>query len=196
MVAATKISEIHPGILWGVFKKIIAAAELLRRHQWPFFFTSVLMPENVCQYVKFLKFLMKKYPEAPIDIQPVISNNEVYFLRSGFNFSKCQLDSLKKVLEFLHKNEKKMKLCRSLKITDRYLDYFTNALIPDNHCLMGTESFNINYRGNLWICGKELDFPLTDYKLEDVLNRPEYLNEMKRVACCKSPCLAGLVIEV
>jgi MoaA/NifB/PqqE/SkfB family radical SAM enzyme len=179
----------------GVFKKVMAAADLLQRYQWPFLFTSVLMPENVCQFKDFLKFLMKKYSRLHIDIQPVISNNEIYFLRNGFHFNKRQLNSLKDVLEFLRKNESKMKLARPLQVIERYRDYFTNTLITDNRCLMGTRSFNINYRGNLWICGKELEFPLHEHKLEDVLNRSEYLNEMKRVRQCKSPCLAGLVVD-
>ncbi len=179
----------------GVFKKVMAAVSLLEKGGWSFLYTSVLMPENMLRFKDFLKFFMKKHKRLHIDIQPVITNNEVYYLRNGFHLDRHQLKALKNLLTFLHENERKMKLARPLRVMDRYWDYFTNQLITDNYCLMGTKSFNINYRGNLWICGKEIDHPLHLHKLEDALNCDAYLQEMKRVQKCKSPCLAGLVVD-
>lgn len=179
----------------GVFKKVMAAADLLQKDGWSFLYTSVLMPENMLRFKDFLKFLMKKHKRLHIDIQPVITHNEIYYLRDGFHLDKRQLKALKELLGFLRKNEHRMKLARPLRLMERYRDYFTNQLITDNHCLMGTQSFNVNYRGNLWICGKEIDRPLHLHKIEDVLNHPAYLEEMKRVRRCKSPCLAGLVVD-
>lgn len=178
----------------GVFKKVIEAAHLLQRYKWSFFITSVLMPENLSGFINFLNFLLKNYPQIYIDIQPVIPHNEIYYYRNKFELSKDQLNALRDILLFLHTNEDEIELCRPLKIIDKYWDYFTNTLYSENQCKMGTDSFNINLRGNLWICGKELEYPLHGYKLEEVLNSNEYVTEMKRVENCKSPCLAGLVI--
>lgn len=178
----------------GVFKKVIEAAENLRRYNWEFYFTSVLMPQNFTNYEFFLDFLLKNYPGVYVDIQPIIPHNEIYYKRNKFELSEIQLNALKGIILFLHKNEGQVKLCRPLKLIDKYWDYFTNTIVSENQCKMGTESFNINLRGNLWICGKELRYPLDKYKLEDVFNSPEYISEMKRVQNCKSPCLAGLII--
>lgn len=92
------------------------------------------------------------------------------------------------------KNQKKLKITRPFSLLDLYWNYFTNTLRTNNQCKMGTRSFNINRRGNLWICGRELEYPLYEYKIEKVLNTPEYYHEMKRVEACTSPCFAGLVI--
>lgn len=178
----------------GVFRKIIAAIELLQRHKWTFFITSVLMPQNFNSFVEFLKFFSSNFPDVPIDIQPVIPHNEIYYQRSSFQLDEMHLQSLKEILFFLHQHKASLKLCRSLEIIDTYWDYFTNTLVADNRCKMGTESFNINLRGNIWICGKELEYPLYRYTLEEVLSSNEYSYEMSRVNKCNSPCLAGLVI--
>ena len=178
----------------GVFKKVIETADLLQKYQWPFYITSVLQPDNFLGFVSFLTFVNKRYPQVQIDIQPIIPHNEIYYRRKKFELGEEQLEALKGILNFLHDNEGIIRLCRSLKIIDKYWDYFNNTLRSENQCKMGTESFNINLRGNLWICGKELEYPLYRYPLEEVFRSNEYLGEMERVKRCASPCLAGLVI--
>jgi sulfatase maturation enzyme AslB (radical SAM superfamily) len=177
----------------GVFAKVMQAADLLKEYDWTFYFTSVLMPENFFSFIDFIKFLEKNYPQVPIDIQPVIPHNEIYYLRNKFNFSAEQLKALKDTLDYLLNNPT-LKLSRPAGIISRYLNYFTNTLQRNSQCKMGTQSFNINLRGNLWICGKELEYPLHKYKLEEVLGSSEYAREMERVQSCQSPCLAGLVV--
>lgn len=178
----------------GVFKKVMAAAYLLKSYDWQFFITSVLMPQNFLGYADFLCFLIKNFPDTRIDIQPIIPHNEVYHIRQKFQLGHEQLNALRGVLFYLNSVKEQIKLCRPLKIIDQYWDYFTNSIHSDNQCKMGTESFNINLRGNIWICGKELEYPLYKFGLEDVLSSNEYFLEMKRVQNCDSPCLAGLVI--
>jgi len=65
----------------GVFEKVIAAAEILRQDNWRFIFTSVLMPQNFLGFIDFLKFAHEKFPEIPLEIQPVIPHNEIYYIR-------------------------------------------------------------------------------------------------------------------
>ncbi|MFH0877537.1 MAG: hypothetical protein V1863_04865, partial [Candidatus Omnitrophota bacterium] len=77
---------------------------------------------------------------------------------------------------------------------DRYADYFQGTLKTQNQCKMGTACFNINLRGNLWICGEELLYPLHQVQLENVLHHEDYAKQIERVQICVSPCLAGLVI--
>ncbi len=177
----------------GVFSKVMEAAALLKQYGWTFYFTSVLMPENFFDFVNFIKFLEKNYPQVPLDIQPVIPHNEIYYLRNKFNLNAGELNALKGILSYLSNNQA-LKLTRPLEILDRYMDYFTNTLRRNTQCKMGVKSFNINLRGNIWICGKELEYPLHKYKLEEVFSSSEYANEMKRVENCQSPCLAGLVV--
>lgn len=177
----------------GTFKKIFEAVELIRSYGFILYITSVIMPENFANFIAFLKFLNVHYPDISIDVQPVIPHNEIYYQRCNFNLKEEQLQQLQQIINFLHEN-KNIKLCRPLKIIDKYIDYFKGILRSQNQCKMGTESFNINLRGNIWICGKELEFPLYQYKLEDILNTKEYKKEMMRVYNCNSPCLAGLVI--
>jgi MoaA/NifB/PqqE/SkfB family radical SAM enzyme len=177
----------------GVFSKVMEAASLLRQYGWTFYFTSVLMPENFFGFVDFIKFLGKNYPEVPIDIQPVIPHNEIYYLRNKFNFNTKQLNALKEVLSYLSNNQA-LQLTRPRELINRYMDYFTNTLQRNAQCKMGVKSFNINLRGNIWICGKELEYPLHKYKLEEVFSSDEYVKEMNRVESCQSPCLAGLVV--
>jgi len=177
----------------GVFSKVMAAAALLKQYGWTFYFTSVLMPENFLSFEDFIKFIEKNYPQVPLDIQPVIPHNEIYYLRNKFNFSPEQLNALKGVLSYLSSNQS-LKLTRPLGMINRYFDYFTNTLRSSAQCKMGVKSFNINLRGNIWICGKELEYPLHKYQLEEVFNSNEYAQEMKRVENCQSPCLAGLVV--
>ena len=178
----------------GVFQKVMEAAKLLQRYNWVFYFTSVLMPENFFGFTGFIKFIEKNYPQVPLDIQPVIPHNEIYYLRNKFELSEGQLNALKGILSHLSANKETLKLTRPLEILNRYGDYFTNVLRSKNQCKMGTESFNINLRGNIWICGKELEYPLHKYKLEEAFSTDEYVREMKRVECCNSPCMAGLVV--
>jgi len=178
----------------GVFKKVIEASDLLQKYQWPFYITSVLQPDNFLGFVSFLTFVSERYPQALIDIQPIIPHNEIYYRRKNFELDTHQFESLKDILAFLHNNEGVIRLCRPLKIIDKYWDYFTNTLRSENQCKMGTESFNINLRGNLWVCGKELEYPLYQYPLEEIFRCSEYLKEIERVKRCGSPCLAGLVI--
>lgn len=177
-----------------VFSRVMEAARILQKYSWTFYITSVLMPENFFGYVGFLRFIMENFPDTYLDIQPIIPHNEIYYKRKKFELNEDQLKALKDILLFLHSVEDKIKLCRPLKMVDRYWEYFTNNLCSQNQCKMGTASFNINLRGNIWICGKELDFPLDKYMLEDVLSKSEYELEMQRVKSCNSPCLAGLVI--
>ena len=177
----------------GVFSKVMAAAALLKQHGWTFYFTSVLMPENFFGFVDFIKFIYKNYPQATFDIQPVIPHNEIYYLRNKFSFQAEQLDALKEILAYLSSNPA-LKLTRPLAVINRYADYFTNRLQTNVQCKMGVRSFNISLKGNLWICGKELEYPLHKYKLEEVFSSSEYAQEMKRVESCQSPCLAGLVV--
>jgi len=177
----------------GTFHKIIAAADLLRRHRFTFYFTSVIMPENFSRYIDFLKFLRRHYPGVRLDIQPVIPHNEIYHRRQDFELNDRQKAQLKSVVDFLRR-EDPVPLCRPLEIVDRYIDYFNGTLKTKNRCKMGSGSFNINLRGNIWICGRELEYPLHKHKLEDVFGSPEYRQEMLRVEACNSPCLAGLVI--
>lgn len=178
----------------GVFRKVIEATHLLQKYKWTFYVTSVLMPENFLGYGNFLKFLLKIYPQVYIDIQPIIPHNEIYYRRNKFDLNEDQLNALRDILSFLQANKDKIKLCRPLKIIDKYRDYFTNTLYTENQCKMGTETFNINLRGNIWICGKELEYPLYRYTLEEALATEEYKNEMMRVENCSIPCLQGLVI--
>lgn len=177
----------------GTFHKVIAAADLLRSKRFTFYFTSVIMPENFAHYVDFLKFLRRYYPGVRLDIQPVIPHNEIYHQRRDFGLREDQKKDLKKIVDFLRR-ENPVPLCRPLGIIEKYVDYFNGTLRTENRCRMGTSSFNINLRGNIWICGKELEYPLHKYKLEDVLAGGEYRQEMNRVGNCHSPCLAGLVI--
>lgn len=129
-----------------------------------------------------------------MDIQPVIPHNEIYYRRNKFKLDKAQADALNDIIIFLGDSKNKLNLCRPLEVICQYKDYFIGSLRSANQCKMGTASFNINLRGNIWVCGKELDYPLYEYKLEDVLGSREYLTEMTRVKNCNSPCLAGLVI--
>lgn len=177
----------------GTFHKVIRAADLLRGRGFTFYFTSVIMPENFAHYTAFLKFLRRYYPGVRLDIQPVIPHNEIYHRRTDFGLNERQRSDLRNVVAFL-RDEAPVPLCRPLEIIERYVDYFDGTLKTENRCKMGSESFNVNLRGNIWICGKELEFPLHKHKLEDVLNSSEYRQEMVRVRNCNSPCLAGLVI--
>lgn len=177
----------------GTFKKVLEAARIIREAGFTLYITSVIMPENFSGFIGFLKYVRDNYPGVSLDIQPVIPHNEVYYRRRQFDLNEDQVRQLQEVIDFLHENSD-IKLCRPLGLIDRYPEYFKGTLRTQNQCKMGTASFNVNLRGNIWICGKELEFPLHEYKLEDVLNREEYLVEMERVKNCKSPCLAGLVI--
>jgi len=177
----------------GTFKKAIKAVNLIRDYGFTLYITSVIMPENFANFTNFLKYVHSNYPEVSVDIQPVIPHNEVYYRRRQFDLDDDKMRQLRRVIYFLHDNDD-IKLCRPLKLIDRYPDYFKGTLVTQNQCKMGTASFNVNLRGNIWICGKELEFPLNRYKLEDVLGSQEYKQEMERVRNCKSPCLAGLVI--
>jgi MoaA/NifB/PqqE/SkfB family radical SAM enzyme len=178
----------------GVFKKVNEAAKLLQEYQREFFITSVLMPQNFSHYIDFMRFIVENYPKAYLDIQPIIPHNEIYYIRNKFELTKDQLNQLTGIIAYIKDNRSRMKLCRSVEIIEKYLDYFTNSICSKNQCKMGTQSFNINLRGNLWICGKELMYPLYLHSLEEIVNTPEYINEMQRVQRCNSPCLAGLVI--
>ncbi len=177
----------------GTFHKVIAAADLLRSRGFTFYFTSVLMPENFSHYVDFLKFLRRYYPGVRLDMQPVIPHNEIYHRRRDFGLGEDQKKDLKNIVDFLRR-EDPVPLCRPLEIIEKYADYFNGTLRTENRCRMGSSSFNVNLRGNIWICGKELEYPLHKHKLEDVLRSSEYRREMDRVENCHSPCLAGLVI--
>lgn len=177
----------------GTFKKIIQAVNLIRDFGFTLYITSVIMPENFAAFPRFLEYLRDNYPGISIDIQPVIPHNEVYYRRRSFDLDEGKMQELYRLIDFLHKNNG-IKLCRPLKLIDRYPEYFRGTLGTQNQCKMGTASFNINLRGNIWICGKELCSPLSEHKLEDLLSSEEYLKEMERVKNCKSPCLAGLVI--
>lgn len=255
----------------GVFKKVMEATNLLRKGNWRFLFTTVLMPLNFIRFKKYLEFVHKEFPETMVDIQPVIPHNEIYFIRDKFALSEDHLFALKEILGYLHqeahpqtselifrkehlsnvvedvnllwedlvkngyihedgsildrfrdlsnasemaldvqykgaidrvysimqtlsRDQKKLKITRPFKIVDLYWDYFNNILQTNNQCKMGMKSFNINRSGNLWICGKELEYPLYQHKIEEVFNIPEYQNAMQRVEKCTSPCFAGLVI--
>ena len=191
----------------GTFKKIVKAANLVRQKHWNFFFTSVLMPENFLGYIDFLKFLMKEFALVPLEIQPIIPHNEVYYIRQKFILTEEKLSALKSILSFLNEYgidtqevsdssfNNKLNLCRPLKVINKYWDYFNNKLSAERvQCKMGTESFNINRKGNMWICGKELEYPLYKYSLEEVLKTEEYRSEMKRVQACESSCFTGLII--
>lgn len=177
----------------GTFNKIIQAVNLIKEHGFTLYITSVIMPENFSNFINFLKFFNDHYPDVSIDIQPVIPHNEIYHHRCNFDLTNEQIKQLQDVVDFLHANNM-IKLCRPLNIISKYPDYFKGTLRTQNQCKMGTESFNVNLRGNIWICGKELDYPLHKYKLEEVLQTDEYIREMNRVQTCQSPCLAGLVI--
>ncbi len=178
----------------GVFAKIIRAVNMIREQGFTLYITSVIMPENFCNFIDFLNFFHDRYPDVSIDIQPVIPHNEIYYRRCNFELTNEQIEQLEGVVDFLHAANNTIKLCRPLKIIDRYPDYFKGTLKTQNQCKMGTDSFNVNLRGNIWICGKELNCPLHKYKLEEVFQTEEYIKEMKRVQACQSPCLAGLVI--
>jgi len=177
----------------GTFVKIIRAVNLIKEQGFTLYITSVIMPENFYNFINFLAFFHDHYPDVSIDIQPVIPHNEIYHRRCNFELTPEQMGQLEGIVNFLHTHST-IKLCRPLKIIDRYPDYFKGALRTQNQCKMGTESFNINLRGNIWICGKELEYPLHKYPLEDILGGPDYQKEMRRVQTCQSPCLAGLVI--
>jgi len=177
----------------GTFKKIFESVDLLRSKGFVLYLTSVLMPENFAHFIDYLEFINAEYPDIGIDIQPVIPHNEIYYKRRSFNLTEEQLSRLERIIDFLRLKNMVM-LCRPLKLIEQYLNYFSGTLESKNQCKMGTASFNINLRGNIWICGKELEYPLHKYKLGEVLNSKEYITEMQRVRSCKSPCLAGLVI--
>ena len=255
----------------GVFKKVMQATDMLRKNNWRFLFTTVLMPLNFLRFKGYLEFVHKEFPETMVDIQPVIPHNEIYFMREKFVLPQEHLVALREVLDYLHqeawpqtsepflrrehllnivedvnllwadllsrgyirqdgtildgfrdlsdasemlldardkeatervysilktisKDQKKLKITRPFKVIDLYWDYFNNILHTDNQCKMGMKSFNINRSGNLWICGKELEFPLYQYKLEEIFATQEYQTAMHRVEKCTSPCFAGLVI--
>lgn len=177
----------------GTFEKISRAVSMIRDYGFTLYITSVIMPENFSAFPDFLKYIRDHYPEVSVDIQPVIPHNEIYYRRQRFELDESSMRQLDRVISFLHENSD-IKLCRPLKLIDRYPDYFKGTLVTRNQCKMGTASFNINLRGNIWICGKEIEMPLNKYRLEDVFSSAEYAREMERVRNCKSPCLAGLVI--
>lgn len=178
----------------GVFERVMAASGLLAERGWPFFVTSVLMPENFTGFVDFLRFHKSHFPQTLLDIQPVIPHNEVYHLRKSFELTEPQTRALDEILRFLRQDQGALKLCRPLAVIEKYRDYFHGVLKTENACKMGSESFNINLRGNLWVCGHEIEKPLHRFSLEDVLSDEDYLCQMRRVTECQSPCLAGLVL--
>jgi sulfatase maturation enzyme AslB (radical SAM superfamily) len=177
----------------GTFEKISQAVSLIRDRGFTLYITSVIMPENFAAFPGFLRYIHDNYPEVSVDIQPVIPHNEIYYRRQRFELGESSMRQLDQVISFLHENSD-IKLCRPLKLIDRYPDYFKGTLATQNQCKMGTASFNINLRGNIWICGKEIEMPLNKHRLEEVFSSAEYAKEMERVRNCKSPCLAGLVI--
>jgi MoaA/NifB/PqqE/SkfB family radical SAM enzyme len=98
------------------------------------------------------------------------------------------------IMQEILKDQKKLRITRPFKVVDLYWDYFNNTLHTNNQCKMGIKSFNINRSGNLWICGKELEYPLYQHKIEEVFATVEYQSAMQRVEKCTSPCFAGLVV--
>jgi MoaA/NifB/PqqE/SkfB family radical SAM enzyme len=155
--------------------------------------SSILMPENFAYYMDFLEMVKNDYPGIKVDIQPVIPNNEICYIKEKFDLTKKEERALSQIVEYIKKNPYISQ--RPLYIVESYIDYFHNNLAKANSCLTGTKSLNITYEGKPYLCGVELNLPLYIYSFKDVYYSQEYQKGLERIAQCHEPCLQGLHIN-
>ncbi len=154
--------------------------------------SSILMPENFANYIVFLDFF-KKYKGLKIDIQPVIPNNELCYVKKTFQLTALEKEKLKEIVKYV---------CENSAISSRqegmirfYPKYFDNQLTKSQRCTTGFESLNITYNGLPYLCGKEIAMPVNQFDFKDIFNSPGYQTEIERIKLCKEPCLQGLHIN-
>jgi len=155
--------------------------------------SSILMPENFAGYIEFLEFFRTSYPGIKIDIQPVIPNNEICYLKGKFLLTPQEEESLEKIVSYLKIYPQLSQ--RPIYIIESYIDYFHNRLAKSDSCLTGTKALNITYEGKPYLCGVELDMPLYKYTFREVYYSEAYQKELLRIEQCHEPCLQGLHIN-
>lgn len=182
----------------GVFEKMLKSFELVYYDYFKpgklqgLVINSILMPENLRNYVSFLEFF-RKYERVQVDIQPVIPNNEIFWLKNCFKLTDLEKGKLQEIVTYVENNPAQS--CRHPLMVRAYLKYFNNELLKGERCTTGRNALNITLAGNTFLCGKEIIMPLHKFSLKDVISSEEYRNEMKRVDACEKPCLQGLHIN-
>ncbi len=154
--------------------------------------SSILMPENFADYVPFLDFF-KKYEGVTIDIQPVIPNNEICYIKKEFMLTNQETKKLHEIVHYI--TEHPLLSGRPLSMIKYYPLYFDNKLTKSGRCLTGYESLNITYEGYPYLCGKEIRIPLSTVDFKEIFHSPDYQNELERIKQCMEPCLQGLHIN-
>lgn len=154
--------------------------------------SSILMPENFAGYSSFLDFL-KQYKGVRVDIQPVIPNNELCYVRGNFRLTEEEKTRLREIISYVLENPELSS--RPATLIKYYAEYFDNRLIKSGRCLTGFESLNITFEGYPYLCGKEIHMPLHQFDFKTVFHSVEYQAELERIKTCKEPCLQGLHIN-
>lgn len=182
----------------GVFQKTFSNFEGLYRGYFKsgrinsLTLSSILMPENFAHYISHLEFF-KKYEGVKIDIQPVIPNNEICYLKEPFKLTEAERGKLREIVDYVINNIDLS--TRNSAVIKSYIRYFDNNLLKSGRCLTGYESLNITYEGYPYLCGKEILMPLHKFDFKEVFNSKEFQDELKRINACKEPCLQGLHIN-
>ena len=108
------------------------------------------MQENFARYISFLEFF-RKYDGLRIDIQPVIPNNEICYLKGEFKLTEPEKNRLQEAIDYIVKNIAIS--TRPAELIKSYLKYFDNKLVKSGRCSTGYESLNITFEGYL-ICAE------------------------------------------
>lgn len=182
----------------GVFQKTFCNFEELYRGYFKngrissLALSSILMPENFANYISHLAFF-RKYEGVKIDIQPVIPNNEICYLKEAFKLTESEKSKLQEIVNYVVNNIDLS--TRNSGVIKSYIRYFDNNLLKSGRCLTGYESLNITYEGYPYLCGKEILMPLHKFDFKEVFYSKEFQNELERINLCKEPCLQGLHIN-
>ncbi|MBN2482662.1 MAG: radical SAM protein [Candidatus Omnitrophica bacterium] len=154
--------------------------------------SSILMPENFSHFVDFLKEF-ERFKGVRFDVQPVIPNNELCYVREKFRLTEKEKAKLKEIIDYLVAHE--YISTRPAPLIRSYMHYFANVLEKNGRCLTGYESLNITCEGLPYLCGKEVPMPLYAYDFKEIFYSEEYQAELERIKTCKEPCLQGLHIN-
>lgn len=182
----------------GVFQKVFNNFEAVYRNYFNtrrinyLSLSSILMPENFAGYISFFEFF-RKYRGVRIDIQPIIPNNELCYVRGKFMLTEREKSALKEIIDYIVQNPDIS--TRPVPLIKYYDCYFDNRLGQGRRCLTGFESLNITFEGYPYLCGKQILMPLDKFDFKEIFNSAEYQNELERIKMCKEPCLQGLHIN-
>ena len=185
----------------GVYNRVMSGIRYLSsaKHRLTIGINCIISALNLDSILPLARWVINNEQISGIMFQAIIQphnkpQDDFWYEKSEFSelWPRDKM-SVEKVLDGLIelKNSSQGKLSNSVLQLEAFKDYFNNPsrFLQETHCPMDSNSFTINWEGNVHICGLLQEMGnIRSSDIKDILNSYRVLEVAKEMKLCKRNC--------